>query len=266
MKRENVNRILAETPKIYNEIAADFSDTRGKWWEGFGDFAKYVKKGDKVLDLGCGNGRMAQLFEDSGVEYLGLDNSKELIGIAQNRYKDKPDFKFEVADIIEIGNLPAGRQGKKLPASPNRGEEIGNINLVLVIAALHHIPTKELRLKVLKGIYDVLKPGGKLVISNWNLWKVNGRKNFRYYPYLFDLAGKSKLGVYNISDAFVPWKANLRQIEWHARYVHSFTKREMKKLLKSAGFSINYLSYASKSRGSVSIMTGDNLLAIAVKK
>ncbi|MFA6525823.1 MAG: methyltransferase domain-containing protein [Candidatus Buchananbacteria bacterium] len=248
MKRQNVNRILEETPKIYNEIAADFSDTRGKWWEGFGDFAKYVKRGDNVLDLGCGNGRMAQLFDNSGVEYLGLDNSQELIEIAQNRYKNKSDFKFEVADAVDL-HLASNQ-----------------FDLELMIAALHHIPTRALRLKILKDLYQALKPGGRLVISNWNLWNVNGRKYFRYYPYLFNLVEKFNLGVYNISDAFVPWKANLRQSEWHVRYVHSFTKREMKNLLTSAGFSIDYLSYASKSRGSVSILTGDNLLAIAVKK
>lgn len=248
MKQKNVNRILAETPRIYDSIASDFSDTRGKWWEGFGDFAKYAKAGDKILDLGCGNGRMAQLFYGLGVSYLGLDNSKELIKIAQQRYRTEHDYSFQTADVLALNLAP------------------DQFNLVLMIAVLHHAPTKELRLKVLKDIFAVLKPGGRLVLSNWNLWKISGRKSFRYYSHLFNFWEKIRQGSFGLKEAFVPWKANLPKSEWHARYIHSFTAGELQALLLQAGFTIDSLGYVSKSRGKASIFTGDNLLAVAVKK
>jgi len=265
MKQENVNRILSATPKIYNAIASDFSDTRGSspaggLW-GLGDFAKYAKAGDRILDLGCGNGRMAQLFENMDVEYLGLDNSEELIEIARDRYMGKMWARFEMCDALTIENCKLSAKGGSA-----LGGKIENYNLVLMIAVLHHIPTKELRLKALKNAYDVLQPGGRLIISNWNLWKIGGRKKFRYWPYLLDYRQKARFGAYNPSDAFVPWKANLRQSEWHARYIHSYGKSEMKNLLKKAGFAAESVKFTSKNSDSASIITGDNLLAVAVKK
>lgn len=250
MKDDIVKNILKETPAIYDKIADDFSDTRGKWWQGFGDFAKYVEDGGKVLDVGCGNGRMAQIFVGKRVEYLGLDNSKELIRIAKERYKDKGDFQFEICDALSIENC-------KL--------KIENFDLILMIAVLHHIPTREGRQKIINDLYRALKPGGHIVISNWNLWKIGGRKRFRYYPYLFDWRFKSSRGVKSFSDAFVPWKADLPKAEWQARYIHSFGRGEMARLMKAAGFKIEANYFYSKSRGRVNKFSGDNLLTIATK-
>ncbi|MEK7167706.1 MAG: class I SAM-dependent methyltransferase, partial [Patescibacteria group bacterium] len=165
-----INKILHQTRDIYNAIAGDFSSTRGKWWKGFGNFSQYVKPGDSVLDLGCGNGRMADIFSDSQVSYLGLDNSEELIKIARKRFENNPKVKFEAGDILDL-HL-----------------EKGKYSLVLLIAVLHHIPTKELRLKVLRDVFSCLKPGGRLVMSNWNLWEIFGSFNyrFRYWKHLFN--------------------------------------------------------------------------------
>ncbi|MFA6227619.1 MAG: methyltransferase domain-containing protein [Patescibacteria group bacterium] len=245
MIRKKTQKILGQTKGFYNEIALDFSDTRGHWWRGFGDFAKYVKPGNRVLDIGCGNGRMAEIFADSKVEYLGIDNSEELIKIARERFKDKPWVKFEVGDINNL-------QFKN-----------NSYDLVLLIAVLHHLPSRQLRWRALKNIHDILQPGGRLVMVNWNLWQVFGwKKRFRYYPYLFNWLEKIRWGAWAMSDAFVPWKSGGRDTK---RYIHSFTKGETRRLLRRAGFIIEELEFKAKSEGKKGIMYGDNLLAIAVK-
>lgn len=245
MKIENVNKILAETPQVYNMIAETFSDTRGKWWRGMNELNKYAKAGDKVLDLGCGNGRMAEIFTDSKIEYLGIDNSEELIKIAAERFKDQAWAKFEAGDVLD--DLPKGE-----------------FDLVLLIAVLHHLPTKELRLKVLENIFNSLKPGGRLVMLNWNLWQVIGwKKKFRYWRYLFDCQEKIKRGAWGISDAFVPWKpAGLETM----RFIHSFKLGETKRLLKRAGFVAESVNYVIKGGVKAGIIRGDNSLAVAIKK
>jgi ubiquinone/menaquinone biosynthesis C-methylase UbiE len=249
MNQQVQNGILQQTKKIYNAIATDFSNTRGRWWRGFGDFAQYVRPGDRVLDLGCGNGRMAEIFENSKIEYLGIDNSEELIKIARERFKDRPWIKFEVGDMLEIQNSKLKTQ---------------NFNLVLLIAALHHLPTKELREQVIKNIYNILKPGGRLVMINWNLWQVLGwKKNFRYWKYLFNWLEKISHGLWGVSDALVPWKSLSAEGK---RFIHSFGKREVRRMLKQAGFEIEKLAFEIKGGEQRGILRGDNLLAVAKKK
>lgn len=48
-------------------------------------------KDKKVLDVGCGYGRMSDMFKD----YLGVDFSEEMINLARQKY---PNKRFEVAE------------------------------------------------------------------------------------------------------------------------------------------------------------------------
>jgi tRNA (uracil-5-)-methyltransferase TRM9 len=284
MKQTSTKNILAQTRDIYNAIAPDFSDTRGRWWRGFGSFNRYTKPGDKVLDLGCGNGRMAEIFADSKISYLGIDNSEELIKIARERFKDQSWVKFEVGDILGDSWVPVRRLAERPESQVERNDgskrdsstspvatgfarnDNGSeqFDMVLLIAVLHHVPTRKLRLRVLENVYDSLKPGGRLVISNWNLWQAVGdHKNFRYYKRLFNYYIKISRGVWGLSDAFVPWKPLTGE---NLRYVHSFRKGEMKRLLNRAGFDIDWIKYEAKNGQATDIWRGDNLLAVAIKK
>ena len=40
---------------------------------------------DKVLDLGCGTGRMTRLLSERGFDMTGVDSSQEMLGIAMDR-------------------------------------------------------------------------------------------------------------------------------------------------------------------------------------
>ena len=61
---------------------------------------KDLKEGEKILDLGCGNGRWYKIFKEKKVDYFGLDNSEKLIEIAKENF---PEAKFFVGDAL---NLP----------------------------------------------------------------------------------------------------------------------------------------------------------------
>lgn len=241
MKEENVKAILKSTPEIYDRIAGDFSNTRGKWWAGINDFKKFAKPGDKILDIGCGNGRMAEVFKDLDIEYLGIDNSAELIKIAQQRFANNKKIKFQIADITDL----------------QLGEN--KFDLVLVIAVLHHLPTRKLRLQALREIYKTMKPGGFLIMYNWNLWQLGYFK--KYWPKLLNYGYKIKRGVWSLKDAFIPWKPIGNE---HRRYVHSFTRGEMSRLLRIAGFKIEKMGYENQGQ-TASFWNGFNLTAIVNK-
>lgn len=260
MKKEFAKKLLQKTAEDYEKIAEEFSVTRPFLWPELEGFVKYIKEGDRVLDLGCGNGRLYQLFENKStprlsseknkrakifkrpkgaesIEYIGVDRSAGLIKSAREKWKNI-NAKFLVSDILDLSNF------KK-----------DSFDAVFLIAVLHHIPSRKLRLKTLKNIYSVLKPGGTIFITNWMFWQK------KFYPFIFKytilkLIGKNKM---DFLDILIPWKSCGLKTYGHSekmadRYYHVFTKRELKRLVKKTGFVIiknkkakwNYITICKK--------------------
>ena len=160
MDKKYAKYLLEKTRDDYNAIAEDFSSTRRFVWQGLEPLYHYASPRDKVLDLGCGNGRLLQIFKDIKINYTGVDNSEKLIEIAKKTY---PSANFLVADAL---HLP-------FPSS--------YFDKVYSIAVLHHIPSKESRLKFLEEAKHVLRPGGLLILTVWDLWRGRGWKlNLKY--------------------------------------------------------------------------------------
>jgi ubiquinone/menaquinone biosynthesis C-methylase UbiE len=207
MDLEFAKSILEKTKENYNLIAKEFSATRKEIWEELKFLFENLKEGEKVLDLGCGNGRWYKIFKEKRVDYFGIDNSEKLIEIAKENF---PDAKFFVGDALN------------LPFPDNFFDKIYSI------ALLHHIPSEALRIKVLKEAKRVLRPGGILILTCWRVHRLREILAFLKYTFL-KIIGKSKL---DFRDTFVPWgKKTLR-------YYHFFTQKELENLVRKVGFEI----------------------------
>lgn len=229
MDKEYAQYLLKNNRENYNLISEEFGGTRRFAWNELFPLAKYTSPGDRVLDLGCGNGRLQQIFKDIDIDYTGVDNSERLIEMAKKEYSDN---KFQVADAL------------KLPFTDNYFDKIYSI------AVFHHIPSKELRQQFLQEAKRVLKPGGLLVLTVWNLWQLTGWKaNFKYFA--SKILGLSKL---DFKDVFVPW-GKLCQ-----RYIHCFTKKELEILAKKSGFQVKETGVLNRQKG-----RGSNIFIIAEK-
>ncbi len=212
MKKEMVYKILLETEQGYDLIAEKFSETRKFFWRDLEFISDYTKERDKVLDYGCGNGRLLEIMNGKNIEYQGVDVSQKLIDIASQKY---PGKKFQ--KISGFGTLPF----------PDN-----YFNVIYSVAVFHHLPSKQLRLQVTQELYRVTKPGGHIIVTVWNLWR---------WPYIKDiikscfniLINGSKL---DWNDCYITFKNN--QGEIFNRYHHAFTKRELKNLLITAGYQI----------------------------
>jgi ubiquinone/menaquinone biosynthesis C-methylase UbiE len=202
--------LIKKTKADYDKISQSFSESRAQLWPELKELKKYVKKSERVLDLGCGNGRLLELFRNENIKYIGVDSSENLIKEAQKKYSER----FKVVDILN------------LPFDDNYFDSVWSI------AVLHHIPSKELRLKVLKEIKRVLKRNGKVIITCWNLYQL------RYLRILLKSTIRKILGLSRLDfkDAFLSWQNTGVQ-----RYYHAFTKRELKKLFQKAGFKVEKL-------------------------
>jgi len=62
------------------------------WWlEGTGSFCSLLKKGDKVLDVGCGSGLKSKYLYSKGFDVTGIDLSDKLIDIAR---RESPRYRI----------------------------------------------------------------------------------------------------------------------------------------------------------------------------
>jgi trans-aconitate methyltransferase len=96
------------------------------------------KKGERILDLGCGTGVLTAEIAGRGAQVFGIDRSEEMVAQAKSKF---PALKFAVVDATQLNSD-------------------GEFDAVFSNAVLHWIPEAE---KVIEGVARALKPRGRFV-------------------------------------------------------------------------------------------------------
>ena|SRR3989338_3882680 len=110
-----------------------------------GEIRKHVKKGDIVIDLGCGTGAYINTLEKQigrNGTIIGIDKRAEMVRYCKKKFQ-KPNFIFK--------QLPA----EKLSLIKRKAD------VVLASLVLQFTNTK----KSISGIRSILKPNGKLIMA-----------------------------------------------------------------------------------------------------
>ncbi len=94
-----------------------------------------------VLDVGCGPGSNADLFE--GWDYLGIDHNPDYIHLARSKY---PSMEFRTGDARDLG-----LNGQKF-------------ELVLINSLLHHLTNAEC-IQLFNGLRPVLTGNAMLILQ-----------------------------------------------------------------------------------------------------
>ncbi len=233
MKQEYAKYLLEKNRHDYNKIAESFDKKRDWIPPDFTILEQYINKGERILDLGCGNGRFKEIV-GTKADYYGTDVSEKLIEIAKTRY---PNGKFVVTQPLD---LPF---------------ENDFFDKIFCLAVLHHIPSKKFRKDFLREIKTKLKPGGKLILIVWDLNNNPKAKQLLLKYTLLKLIGKTHL---DIKDIFYPWKNSKAEILIH-RYIHIFSEKELERLVQKTGFVIKEKGILQRSK------KGKNIFLVAQK-
>ena len=211
-------QLIALTRRFYNEHGRDFSDTRARLQPGVMKLLDGLHKDEAILDLGCGNGELARTLSRRGHlgSYLGLDFSLPLLGEAE-----REAFSFPVKFMEEDLTATAWASVAGISSF---------YDIVFAFAALHHIPSFNLRLGMLAKVHDLLKENGRFIHSNWQFLD-NPRLKARVQPW--ELARLSPQEV-DPNDYLLDWKRGSNGL----RYVHHFNEDELEVLARVSNFEI----------------------------
>ncbi|KAL4647764.1 putative tRNA methyltransferase 9-like protein [Arapaima gigas] len=148
---------------VYEKVAPHFSDSRYKAWPKVQQFLLEQEPGSIIADVGCGNGRYLHINEH--VFKLGCDVCRPLVEAARCQGYE-----------VQVCN------GLRLPYRQ------GCFDAILSIAVIHHLSTKERRIRAIKEMARTLRVGGRLMIYVW--------------------AMEQKRRKFEKQDVFIPWNPN----------------------------------------------------------
>lgn len=111
-------------------------------------FARHLKSGQKVLDIGCGAGRTTAHVRKVTEDVVGIDLSEVLIESARQKH---PEVDFRVMDAVQLD-------------FPEQSFDV----LIFSYNGLCYLHPLEKRFAAIREMERVLKKGGILILSSFN--------------------------------------------------------------------------------------------------
>ena len=231
MARSVRERLLAINREFYEQFGASFSGTRFGAQPGWDRIIHYFPGRGAVLDLGCGNGRLALFLEkwtedrrpktestDSGpvIRYVGLEGSEALLAIAREKTANLKHISPEFFHVDLSTNA--------------WHRAFHGFDVVTALAVLHHIPGFEARQAFVRAAASCLAPEGVLILSNWRFAQ-NPRMQRKMLPWA--AAGLREEDV-EPGDFLLDWKKDGVGM----RYAHQLDEAEVEALAAGAGLAV----------------------------
>lgn len=133
-----------------------------------------VKPGEKVADVGCGNGQFLLLLSKfARPSYLyGIEVTEKLINNARKLFQKAGQQRYQF-DLYDGEHFPS---------------ELGEMDIIFLIDVLHHVPKPRQEL-FLKSLAMVIKPGARLVLKD-----INRASPFVLFNKIHDLVFSGEIG------------------------------------------------------------------------
>ena len=177
---------------------------------------RHFERPGRLIDLGCGTGRLLVSFARRGYWVLGVDLSEEMLKAAGAKAEQAGVTVHRLkANLVELDGVRDQSFDYAACLFSTLGMVRGDVE----------------RQRVLKHVYRVLKPGGRLVLhvhNRWfNLWDPEGRRWL-----LWDFVQSVRRGR-QAGDRLMPVHRGIAGLT-----LHLFTRREVSRRLRRTGFRI----------------------------
>jgi len=168
---------------------------------------KYLKQGDKILEVGAGTGRYSLYYAELGYEVNAVEYVNHNVKILKSKIKKGMKIKAEQGDALDLSRF-----------------EDNTFDVTLILGPLYHLYTLEDQKKAISEAIRVTKKNGIIMIAYLTSDSI-----------MIDWA----LDGHLIDGQDIDFDKNFKMINYEEGLFSSFYVKEFKNLMKD--FSVKYL-------------------------
>lgn len=226
METAIIQKLAALNAEFYEAHGENFADARPRLPSGVQRILEKIPAGSRVLEIGCGDGKVGRRLAARGCVYVGLDVSNAMIERAKA---------FTENWTLRAGEFSTSQilffQADVLTPSWDQIIAGQTFDWLVAFAVLHHLPGYETRARLVRECAARLAENGRLVFSNWQFTR-SERLRARIRPWAeLDLAEAQV----EPNDYLLSWERKGRR---GLRYVHLLDEAEARRLAAQANLRV----------------------------
>ena len=236
MEPKLVEKLLRLNQDFYATYAQSFAATRHSVQPGVQCLIPQLMQAEVVLDLGCGNGNLAELLKSEGFtgSYFGVDENAYFLeqAAAATNDADLGSYTFKQGSLATFDWL----------------DVVDEADAICSFATLHHLPGSELHEQFFSSVSCKLRPNGRFFLSCWQVLG-NERLEKRLVPW-------NPNGIMDVclgeNDLLMDWRADPGKPA-KLRYVHHFAPSELRMLGEAQGLNLQDEFFSDGKEGNLGL-------------